>query len=214
MSLTSHFADSLDRAAVERSPYRYWLLDSVLPEPECTELSNLPIAPTVFGDTAGKRETHNALRFHVTPATRTGFPVLGELAAALQSEPAISAIERTCDVDLSGTNLRIEYCRDTDGFWLEPHTDIGVKKFTMLIYLSNDPGSEAWGTDVLDGPDRLVCTAPYRRNGGLIFIPAANTWHGFRKRPINGLRKTLMVNYVGPEWRARAELAFPDLPIA
>jgi hypothetical protein len=48
----------------------------------------------------------------------------------------------------------------------------------------------------------------------LIFIPANNTWQGFHKRPIQGIRRSLIVNYVGAEWRARHELAFPDQPVA
>ena len=213
MTISVHFAEALDRAAVETAPYRHWLLDGALPEDTCATLAGLPIAPTVFGDTAGRRETHNALRVHATPTTFATYPVLGNIAEMLQEGPAIEAIQRVCGVDLAGTSLRIEYCRDTEGFWLEPHTDIGVKRFTMLIYLSDGPGSEAWGTDVLEGPDRFVRSAPYRRNGGLIFIPATNTWHGFRRRPIDGVRKSLMVNYVGPEWRSRHELAFPDRPV-
>jgi hypothetical protein len=65
----------------------------------------------------------------------------------------------------------------------EPHSDIGVKLFTMLIYLSDDPGSEAWGTDLLDGPEKRVLTTPYQRNFGFIFIPSENSWHGFHRRP-------------------------------
>ncbi|HYZ23268.1 MAG TPA: 2OG-Fe(II) oxygenase, partial [Rhodopila sp.] len=99
---------------------------------------------------------------------------------------------------------------DTDGFWLEPHTDIGAKLFTMLICLSDDPDSEAWGTDLLDAQGTPVQTAPYRRNCGLIFIPGRDTWHGFHRRPIRGVRRSLIVNYVEPEWRSRHELAFPD----
>jgi len=56
----------------------------------------------------------------------------------------------------------------------------------------------------------LVATAPYRRNAGLIFIPGSDTWHGFHRRPIVGVRRSLIVNYVKPEWRSRHELAFPD----
>lgn len=213
MTLASHFAAALKRAAVAESPFRYWLLDGVLPEHECGALANLPIAPTVFGDTAGRRETHNAERFHATPATRRDYPVLDAVASMLQQDETIDSIERACGIDLAGTSLRVEYCRDTDGFWLEPHTDIGAKRFTMLIYLSGGPGSERWGTDILDREHRLVRTAPYYRNGGLIFIPGSNTWHGFHKRPIAGVRKSLMVNYVGREWRSRHELAFPDQPV-
>ena len=213
MTLSAHFAEALTRAAVETSPYRHWLLDGALPEDICAELAGLPIAPTIFGDTAGRRETNNGLRVHATPATFAAYPVLKDVAGMLQEGPAVDAIESVCGISLAGTSLRVEYCRDTEGFWLEPHTDIGVKRFTMLIYLSDGPGSEAWGTDVLDGPDRFVRSAPYHRNGGLIFVPAADTWHGFRRRPIDGVRKSLMVNYVGSEWRSRHELAFPDRPV-
>ena len=80
----------------------------------------------------------------------------------------------------------------------------------MLVYLSTEPGSEAWGTDILDANLNLVATAPYKRNAGLIFIPGADTWHGFHRRPINGVRRSLIINYVKPEWRSRHELAFPD----
>ena len=108
------------------------------------------------------------------------------LANGLQSDGVVRALEDLCDVWLGGSFLRIEYCLDTQGFWLEPHTDIGAKLFTMLIYLSDEAGSEAWGTDLLDGPDHLVGTTPYQRNCGFIFIPAADTWHGFHRRPIAG----------------------------
>jgi trehalose utilization protein len=83
----------------------------------------------------------------------------------------------------------------------------------MLVYLSAEPGCEAWGTDLLDGPETLVATMPYRRNSGFIFIPGADTWHGFHARPIEGVRRSLIVNYVKPEWRSRHELAFPDRPV-
>jgi len=106
--------------------------------------------------------------------------------------------------------LRIEYCQDIDGFWLEPHLDISVKLFTMLVYLSGEPELRDAGTDIYDsGPHhRLAATAPYEKNRGLMFVPGGNTWHGFSKRPISGVRKSLIVNWVTPEWRDRWELAY------
>jgi hypothetical protein len=79
----------------------------------------------------------------------------------------------------------------------------------MLVYLADDARLRGAGTDVYDeSPEhRTVATAPYEFNGGMIFIPGKNTWHGFRRRPISGIRKSLIVNYVSPEWRATAELA-------
>ena len=101
-----------------------------------------------------------------------------------------------------------------DGFWLEPHTDIGAKFFTMLIYLNDPPAGEDWGTDVYESADKHLGSAPSGRNQGLVFVPGQTSWHGFEKRPITGIRRSLIVNYVTPEWRARHELAFSDKPIA
>jgi hypothetical protein len=78
----------------------------------------------------------------------------------------------------------------------------------MLIYLSDDPALRDAGTDIYDSsPDHgLVRSVPYERNAGMIFIPGAQTWHGFTKRPIHGVRKSIIVNYVTDDWRAVEEL--------
>jgi len=211
--LERHFVACLDNSRREARPFRHWLLADALPGKTCAALDALPFKPPAIDDTRGKRETHNSTRIFFAPEQQRRFPVCADLAQALQDAAVTSEIEARCEIDLAGSHLRIEYCLDTDGFWLEPHTDIGAKLFTMLIYLSAEPGSEAWGTDILDAEKRVVETAPYRRNCGLIFIPAADTWHGFRKRPISGVRRSLIVNYVKPEWRSRHELAFPQRPV-
>lgn len=207
------FLSCLDRAGAGTYPYPHWLLQHALPDDVCAAIDALPVAPPPVGDTKGKRETNNSTRLFFGRRQQAAHPVCANLSAALQSDAVTRRLAALCDVTLAGSYLRIEYCLDTDGFWLEPHTDIGAKLFTMLIYLSDDPGSEAWGTDILDGPDKLVSTTPYVRNGGLIFIPADNSWHAFHRRPINGVRRSLIVNYVRPEWRSRHELAFPDQPV-
>jgi hypothetical protein len=48
----------------------------------------------------------------------------------------------------------------------------------------------------------------------LIFVPSNNTYHGFEQRRIDGVRKSLVINYVTNEWRAREQLAYPNTPIA
>ena len=40
-----------------------------------------------------------------------------------------------------------------------------------------------------------------------------DTWHGFLPRQIDGVRRSLIVNYVTSEWRNRHELAYPDKPV-
>jgi hypothetical protein len=209
-----HFLDSLNCAAICDAPFRHWLLDSILPDATCRAIDALSVTPRVIGDTQGKRETHNSARLFFGRAQQAREAVCRHLAAALQDRTVVQRLQALCNVTLAGGFLRIEYCLDTDGFWLEPHTDIGAKLFTMLIYLSDDPGSAGWGTDLLDAAGTLVLTTPYRRDSGLIFIPGADTWHGFHRRRITGVRRSLIVNYVKPEWRSRHELAFPDQPVS
>ncbi|MBT3396779.1 MAG: 2OG-Fe(II) oxygenase [Alphaproteobacteria bacterium] len=208
------FADCLDRAEAHTEPYRHWVLTDALTSVAAHSIETLPIPVAAVEDTQGRRETHNESRNFFNPTNRRRFSVMDDVASMLQSPATVDRIERNCDIDLQGSYLRIEYCQDTDGFWLEPHTDIAEKLFTMLIYLSSDPKSSDWGTDIYDENLEHLGTAPNQFNGGLIFIPGKNTWHGFRKRALGGIRKAIIVNYVKDDWRARHELSYPDQPIA
>ncbi len=217
LSIMKHVATriigSLNSATVGHIPYRRWYLRQVLPPETCQDVIDLPFEPPRIGDTRGKRETHNSTRRFFDTEANAQFSVCREVADAFQSGPVVQAVQRICGVDLDGSYLRIEYCLDTEGFWLAPHTDLGVKLFTLLMYLSTDPGHERWGTDVFADADTLAETVPAVFNSALVFVPAHNTWHGFHPRPINGLRRSLIVNYVTDQWRARHELAFPERPI-
>ena len=206
--------DCLDRSQKGTYPFRHWLLADILPDNVCRAVDALPVKPPRITDTLGKRETNNSTRFFFGSNQRADYPVCDVVASCLQDQLVVRRLKALCQTELQGSFLRIEYCLDTDGFWLEPHTDIGAKLFTMLIYLSDDPGSEAWGTDLYDTKMQLVATTPFQRNHGFIFIPGSDTWHGVRRRSIIGVRRSLIVNYVKPEWRSRHELAFPDAPVS
>jgi hypothetical protein len=209
-TLAGTLGRSLDAARVAADPFRHWLLRDVLPEATGDAIAALPFAPTAIADTAGKRETHNSSRVFFSPENRDRFPVCRDVAALLQDPAIVAKLQAVCGVPLGGSYLRIEYCQDSDGFWLEPHTDISAKLFTMLVYLSHDLAAADWGTDIYDADLNPVGAAPGDFNRGLIFIPGSDTWHGFRKRPIVGVRRSIIVNYVRDDWRSRHELAFPD----
>lgn len=212
-TIVDRISDCLDAAEARTSPFRHWLLEDVLPADAAHAIPALPIAPPAIGDTLGKRDTHNATRCFFSVENQKRFPVARELALSFQAPETVRRLEQMTGASFSGASLRIEYCQDTDGFWLEPHTDIGAKLFTMLVYLSDVPEAENWGTDIYDRELRHVGTAPGGFNRGLFFVPGGDTWHGVGKRTFDGIRKTIIVNYVKPEWRARHELAFPERPV-
>jgi len=211
--LSNFLADSLERAREVNEPFRHWLLDDVLPPATAHAVADLPFEAPRIGDTLGKRETHNATRRFFSPDVRRDYLVCEEIAEAFQRPATVHLLERKTGATLAGSYLRIEYCQDTAGFWLEPHTDIGAKRFTMLIYLSDCPEAEGWGTDLFDADGKHLGAAPGGFDKGLIFVPGKDTWHGVQPRQFTGVRKSLIVNYVIPEWRSRQELAFPDKPV-
>lgn len=209
----AHVRRALRRAQRADAPFQHWLLQGALPPSLCRTVTALPFPPPAIGDTQGRRETHNSSRIFVSAANRRRYPACEALAESFQDEATTGLIEDICGVSLAGSYLRIECCLDTDGFWLESHTDIGAKLFTMLVYLSDHPDAMDWGTDIMDASGHVLGRAPGAFNRGLAFVPGAETWHGFARRPIRGIRRSLIVNYVKPEWRARHELAFPETPV-
>lgn len=213
-AITDQLMHSFANSTRESHPFRHWLFSDILPGPVSSALLSLPFAVPEIDDTGGKRETHNGSRTFFSPENREHFPVCAAIAESLRARPVIDWLETRGEIDLRGSYLRIEYCQDTEGFWLEPHTDIGAKLVTMLVYLSPQPEAVAWGTDLYDRDQRLVSTLPAHFNTGMLFIPAGDTWHGYHKRPMPGIRRTIIVNFVRPEWRSRHELAFPEEPIA
>lgn len=208
-TVAEHFIASLSNSQRHAKPWRHWLLDDMYPEDMVRELEALPFTPPDGVVHAGRREVNNSSRVYLSPDVQREHPCAAKLVEAMLDPKTLAAVERECDIDLSGSLLRMEYCMDVGDFWLEPHTDIFVKKFTMLLYLSSGPGSDNCGTDVLavEEPHALVGEAPFGLNKGTLFIPGPDTWHGFHKRAINGVRKSIIINYVTQDWRDRYELA-------
>ena len=209
VSLLASFAGAEKRNV----PYGHWLLRDCLPMPVINEVLDLPLAPSDLGGVSGKRELHNESRRYFDVGNRLTFPCVSAIARALQSSGVTQAISSTFGAQLKGTYLRIEYAQDKDGFWLEPHTDIGVKAFTFLIYLSKDSSHVNLGTDIYDSDKKWVGRSPFESGAAMIFVPSTITYHGFERRRIEGVRKSLVINYVTKDWRAREQLAFPDQPI-
>ena len=204
---------SLAKRTRFEAPYRHYFVESLFPAAVADELADLPFTAPALDGVSGKRELHNDTRRYFDTPTMAQFPVMAAVAEALQSTDLVDDIAKTFDAPLDDTFLRLEYAQDIDGFWLQPHTDLGVKKFTCLIYLSEGPGHDKLGTDIYASETEHFGCAPFRRNAATIFVPGSNTWHGFEKRPIDGVRRSVILNYVTHDWRAKEQLSYPDQPV-
>ena len=209
-ALTKSFA----AAAAKPAPYPHWFIDHCLPPDVVKDVLALPFPAPELGGISGKREVHNATRRYFDADNMQAHPVCNAVNSALQDRHVTAAIEKTFSTKLKGTFLRVEFAQDTNGFWLEPHTDLGVKTFTFLLYLSPDAQHTTLGTDIYDADKKHVGRSPFKCNSAMIFIPSNNTYHGFEARQIDGVRKSLVINFVTNDWRAREQLAYPTTPVA
>lgn len=202
----------LGRANFCAHPFPNWRLSSLFPERIAEALATFPFDASPLAGPSGRRELHNERRRYFSGDMLREFPVARQVADAFQSARVVQAIMMLTGALLMGAFLRIEYAVDLDGFWLEPHTDLGVKVFSLLIQLGS-PGQEALGTDLYLAPDAWVERVPFGWNSALGFVPSGRSWHGFESRRIAGARRSLIVNYVTDAWRERGQLAFADRPV-
>jgi len=195
------------------APYRHWILRDLAPGAVIDTLRGESFAAPELAGVSGKRELHNDQRHYFDTANAARSPAMAAMAAAYQSADLARFIGETTGADLDDTFLRIEYAIDVTGFWLQPHTDLGVKRLTILHYISDDPDQADCGTDIYHADKSHAKRTPFAENLALMFVPGDATYHGFESRPIAGVRKSLIVNYVTHEWRDREQLCFPDTPV-
>jgi hypothetical protein len=204
---------SIDASKRTDQPYTHWFLTNCLPSDVSANILSLPFPAPGLDGVSGKRELHNATRTYFDAGNMEKYAACKAVNEALQDDRVTSKIARHFGTNLNGTYLRVEYAQDIDGFWLEPHSDLGVKAFTMLLYMSTDASHADLGTDIYDGEKKHIGRSPFQSNAAMVFVPAGNTFHGFEGRKIEGVRKSVIINYVTEEWRAREQLAFPDRPL-
>ena len=208
-SLLASFANARAAAA----PFRHWTVSNVFPDGLTDALRSLPYPAPDLNGVSGKREFHNDQRHYFDAANIARFDACAAVADAFQSRTVVDLIETETGADLAASYVRLEYAQDRDGFWLEPHTDLGVKRFTMLIYLPDDDAQADLGTDLYANDETWAKREPFTDNTALVFVPSVSTWHGLARRSIIGVRKSVIMNYVTADWRAREQLAYPDTPV-
>ena len=127
----------------------------------------------------GQRASMNSWRRFANAEMFEAQPVFLKIANAFQDSDTVKQLATTFGTDLNDTYLRIEYAMDSSGFWLEPHTDIGVKMLTMLVYLSDDPDAGDLGTSIYLAENMFHANVTFKSNSALVFVPSPVTWHGF-----------------------------------
>ena len=236
--LVTHIVNALHQHRQDHThPFPFHTVSEILPRETIAALRALPCKPLPL---EGTRAAHNATRQYFTGAFQAQHPVAAEIAAAFQNSAVVKALEDTAHTSLKGTHVLVEICADEGTSALVPHRDIGVKKFTALFYLSDDPALAHAGTDLYtpkaecaehiaaaaaqtgEAPREMFLeqsTRPaYGQGLGYYFVPSDKSWHGFDQRPLGGLRQTLMVNFIGPaangeSYRNTHNLAFPENPV-
>lgn len=239
-ALVSHLVERIEhRPGDWAEPFPLYLLSEFLPPSVMAAIDQLPYTPKQM---TGARAHNNDSRRYFPPAFQAEYPVAALLAAAFQHPAVPKAIMACCpDAQLDDTHLLMELAVDTGTSALVPHRDIGTKRFTGLFYVAADPRLSDCGTDIFtmkaDKIDEIVAAA--KANGdaprdlfeestkrplygpglGYFFIPSQISWHGFDQREINGLRKTIIVNYLGTtasgeRYRNVQNLCFPDEAIS
>ncbi len=218
MAITSQAVVEQMLASIEGSkrtdqPYTHWFLTDCLPADVADNILSLPFPAPGLDGISGKRELHNATRTYFDAENMAKFEACKAVNEALQDDRVTRKVAQHFNTNLDGTYLRVEYAQDINGFWLEPHSDLGVKVFTMLLYMSKDAQHAELGTDIYSADKKHIGRSPFQSNAAMVFVPSDITFHGFENRNIEGVRKSVIINYVTNEWRAREQLAFPDRPL-
>ena len=160
-------------------------------------LEYFPKSATVDYD--GRRASANEFRTFVT---RSRTPELAELFRDFDTPEARECFTDLTAVDCSAGKLRIELCQDGPGFWLENHIDIQEKLITLQIYLGE--GKQTWGTQLVW--DNGQITVPFEHNTGWLGNKNTKIVHGIPKKIVDGIRKSVIINYVVGDWNDKEQL--------
>jgi len=149
----------------------------------------------------GKRDgIHSLFRTFVKKDTP-----LGKLFKDFESRQFRLHLSDITGVDCTVGDLRIELCQEGPGFYLERHVDIPEKILTMQIYLG-EGNEENWGTSFYTSQGVLYTTVPFKHNTGWMTTMNNPLIHGVEQNKVDGIRKSVIINYVAGNWRDKEQL--------
>lgn len=228
--IVQHILECLkSRTTRHEQPFPFCTLQQVLPTDVHQALLALPIEPLHM---EGQRSKNNDQRTFLNVDFNAQHEAAARVAEAFQDERVTTALALDYGVPLEGAHTIMEMAVESGTASLVPHRDIGAKCFTCLLFLAEDPALQHAGTDlytvkpewaerVLPMPEApreafeaQTFRPTYAPNTAYFFIPTDYSWHGFDERELGGIRKTLILNYVGglhkETYRNTHWLAFPN----
>ena len=151
-----------------------------------------------FSET-GKRDGANKFRTFAKKDTP-----LGDMFKDFADREFRIHLSDITSVNCTEGELRVELCQDGPGFYLEPHIDISEKVITLQIYL--DQGNEDWGTSLYTQAGTYYETVPFVHNTGWMSTMNSPLIHGVEQNIVDGIRKSVIINYVVGNWRDKEQL--------
>ena len=153
-------------------------------------------------DYDGRRSCTNNFRTFVN---KDNNPQLTEMFKDWDTSTSRDFFSEISGVDCSDGILRVELCQDSTGFYLNKHIDIPEKYITLQVYLGD--GDESWGTSIYDN-DKLYHTNKFIHNTGWMSFIGSPLIHGIEKNVINGVRRSIIINYVIDDWNDTDQLYY------
>ena len=147
----------------------------------------------------GKRDAANKFRMFAKKGTE-----LGNIFADFDKLDFRLHMTDITGVDCSKGRLRVELCQDGPGFYLEPHIDIPEKIITLQVYLGE--GNQDWGTKLYNSEKVIYSSVPFEHNTGWCMSCDSPLIHGVEKNKVDGVRKSVIINYVTDNWRDKEQL--------
>ena len=184
-------------------PWEYYIVDDFFPEEMLKGINGLPIESD--NTECNGTRTNVTGRWFLTPdKSHQG---LAQWVVKFFRDNK-TKFEEQFGYDLSNSYMRIEVCKDDNGFFQERHLDTLEKRITMIVYIHRDDEEVDLGTDIfVDETSGQYKRAEWKRNRCLVFKPTDKTWHGFSAREFKGQRRVLICNFVDKDqWESKDQV--------
>lgn len=181
------------------TPWEYFIIDNFLPKNILLSLKTLKINSDNSQCNGTRTPVIN--RYFFTPEKSDNKTL--EVVNFFQTNT--TAFEKQFGYDLSNSYIRIELAQDDNNFWQVPHIDTLEKRITIIVYIE---GKGDLGTDLYSSPNEEYHTRlEWKINRCFVFKTDKTKWHGFTKRPFEGNRKVLLINYVDKnKWKSKDQV--------